>query len=283
MRIVEAFKANGEIVAMTGDGVNDAPALKYADIGIAMGGRGSEVSREAADMVLLDDNFGTIVDTVRDGRRIYENIRKAIGYIFTIHIPIALTALLAPLLGVAPADLMLLPLHVVLLELVIDPTCSIVFERQPAEHDVMERKPRDPKEGILSKAVLIKSVAQGIVIFLAAFLTYYIAMRTGVGSAAARTMGLCIVILANLALVQVNSSNKDSVFSTCGQLLRDKVIWGINIFTVAGLLVLLYTPLNTVFKFAPLTAWQLLLVAGLSVASVLWYEIVKWVMRRKEM
>ncbi|MEA4955325.1 MAG: HAD-IC family P-type ATPase, partial [Pseudoflavonifractor sp.] len=143
MRIVKAFKENGEIVAMTGDGVNDAPALKYADIGIAMGKRGSEVSREAADLILMDDNFTTIVETVRDGRRIYDNIRKAVGYVFTIHIPIAFASLLGPLLGIAPAALLLLPLHVVLLEVLIDPTCSIVLERQPAEEDIMDRAPRD--------------------------------------------------------------------------------------------------------------------------------------------
>ena len=144
MRIVKAFKENGDIVAMTGDGVNDAPALKYADIGIAMGKRGSEVSREAADLILMDDNFTTIVETVRDGRRIYDNIRKAVGYVFTIHIPIAASSLLAPLLGIAPAALFLLPLHVVLLELIIDPTCSIVLERQPAETNIMERPAAQP-------------------------------------------------------------------------------------------------------------------------------------------
>lgn len=140
MRIVKAFKEIGEVVAMTGDGVNDAPALKYADIGIAMGKRGSEVSREAADLILLDDNFSTIVDTVKDGRRIYDNIRKAIGYVFVIHMPIAFASLLAPLLGISASSLLLLPVHVVLLELLIDPTCSIVLERQPAESDIMNRK-----------------------------------------------------------------------------------------------------------------------------------------------
>ena len=154
MRIVKAFKENGEIVAMTGDGVNDAPALKYADIGIAMGKRGSEVSREAADLILMDDNFTTIVETVKDGRRIYDNIRKAVGYVFTIHIPIALSSLLAPMLGIDPSALLLLPLHVVLMELLIDPTCSIVLERQPAETDIMERAPRDPKNKLVNLSLI---------------------------------------------------------------------------------------------------------------------------------
>lgn len=157
MRIVKAFKENGEVVAMTGDGVNDAPALKYADIGIAMGKRGSEVSREAADLILLDDNFSTIVDTIADGRRIYDNIKKAVGYVFTIHIPIALSALLAPFMGINPASLLLLPLHVVLLELVIDPTCSVVLERQPPEADIMARPHRDPDERLLAPTLLTKS------------------------------------------------------------------------------------------------------------------------------
>lgn len=153
MKIIQAFKANGEVVAMTGDGVNDAPALKYADVGIAMGQRGSEVSREAADLILLDDNFSTILNTIKDGRRIYDNLVKAVGYILVIHIPIALAALFGPLMGLTQAALFLLPIHVVLLELVIDPTCSVVLERQVAEADIMTRPPRDPNEKLLSKRV----------------------------------------------------------------------------------------------------------------------------------
>ncbi len=280
MRIVKALKDNGEIVAMTGDGVNDAPALKYADIGIAMGKRGSEVSREAADLILMDDNFSTIVDTVRDGRRIYDNIRKAVGYVFTIHIPIAFSALLAPFLGISPACLFLLPLHVVLLELIIDPTCSIVLERQPAERNIMERNPRDPKEKILTRGILLKSVAQGLAVFAASFGTYFAFLQQSPENASlARTMGLSILVLANLFLVLVNSSNCDFMFQSVRRLAKDKVLWAILFGTIVGLLIILYSPLNGILKLAPLTVGQFLLVIGISAVSVLWYEIVKWLKR----
>ena len=283
MRIVKAFKDNGEIVAMTGDGVNDAPALKYADIGIAMGKRGSEVSREAADLILMDDNFSTIVDTVRDGRRIYDNIRKAVGYVFTIHIPIALSSLLAPMLGIAPASLFLLPLHVVLLELIIDPTCSIVLERQPAEEDIMDRPPRGPKEQLLTRSGLFKSVLQGLTVFAAAFGTYFWALAGKPGNApAARAMGLGIIMLANLLLVLVNSSERDFAARSIRRLARDKVMWLVNFGTLAGLAALLYTPLAGVLKLAPLSAWQMLIVLGMAFISTCWYELVKAICRIRE-
>ncbi|MDD4476254.1 MAG: cation-translocating P-type ATPase [Eubacteriales bacterium] len=276
MRIVKAFKDNGEIVAMTGDGVNDAPALKYADIGIAMGKRGSEVSREAADLILMDDNFTTIVETVKDGRRIYDNIRKAVGYVFTIHIPIAFASLLAPIMGIAPAALMLLPLHVVLLELIIDPTCSIVLERQPAERDIMNRRPRNPKEKLLNGKILFKSIIQGLVIFAASFGTYFTVLAGNIDNApTARAMGLAIIMLSNLFLVQVNSSDHDFAFRTVMRLVKDKVMWAVHIFTLLGLLVILYTPLAGFLKLAPLTVVQLLITVAISAIAVLWYELVK--------
>ena len=276
MRIVKAFKDNGEIVAMTGDGVNDAPALKYADIGIAMGKRGSEVSREAADLILMDDNFSTIVDTVKNGRRIYDNIRKAIGYVFVIHIPIAFSALLAPIMNINPASFPLLPLHVVLLELIIDPTCSIVLERQPAEQNIMERKPRDPNENILTSNLLAKSILQGLTVFAASFGTYFVFLRNSPDNAPlARTMGLVIVILANLLIVQVNSSNYDYVFQSIIRLARDKFMWASSFVTIAGVLLILYTPVCSFLKLAPLSAGQFLLVVIIASASVLWYEAVK--------
>ena len=277
MRIVKAFKENGEVVAMTGDGVNDAPALKYADIGIAMGKRGSEVSREAADLILLDDNFSTIVETVRDGRRIYDNIKKAVGYVFTIHIPIAFSCLLAPMLNVNPANLMLLPLHVVLLELIIDPTCSIVLERQPAERDVMERAPRNPDEKILNAKSLTKSLLQGVAIFAASFGTYFAVLQQNPHSGApvARAMGLAVIFLSNFLLVQVNSSNCDFVFQSVKRLMKDRIMWAVTVVTAAGLLIILYTPASVFLELAPLTGQQFLAVIGISVAAVMWYELVK--------
>lgn len=280
MRIVKALKDNGEIVAMTGDGVNDAPALKYADIGIAMGKRGSEVSREAADLILLDDNFTTVVETVKDGRRIYDNIRKAVGYVFSIHVPIALASLSAPLLGIASPALFLLPLHVVLLELIIDPTCSIILERQPAESDVMERKPRNPKEKILNSRLFIKSILQGLCIFAASFITYYKVLGNNASNAPlARAMGLTVIIISNVLLVLVNSSECDFVFRSVIRLAKDKLMWCVGIGTILGLAVILYSPAVSVLKLEAPSAVQLLICVGVSAVSVLWYEAVKLVKR----
>ncbi len=284
MRIVKAFKQNGEIVAMTGDGVNDAPALKYADIGIAMGKRGNEVSREAADLILMDDNFTTIVETVKDGRRIYDNIRKAVGYVFTIHIPIALSALLAPFLGILPSALLLLPIHVVLLEVLIDPTCSIVLERQPAESDIMERRPRDPKAKLLTAGLLSKSILQGMTVFAASFGSYFAVLANNPANApTARSMGLTVIMLANLFLVQVNSSEYDSFFHSLRRLMKDKVMWAVNFGTLLLIGLILYTPLSGVLKLSALPLPLLLTALGLSAASVLWYELVKLLKLKKRL
>lgn len=281
MRIVRALKENGEVVAMTGDGVNDAAALKYSDIGIAMGKRGSEVSREAADLILLEDDFSVIVDTVRDGRRIYDNIRKAVGYVFTIHIPIALASLIGALMGFDASALLLLPVHVVLLELVIDPTCSVVLERQPEERDIMSRPPRAANEGILTRGVLIKSLTQGAVVFLTAFLSYLYLLRTDCAPCA-RSVGLGIILLSNLFLVQVNSSDTDFAVYSAKRLMHDRVMWLVNIVTLAGIFVILYTPVGEFLKLAPLGAGQLLYMIGAAVCAVFWYEIVKAVKKLKK-
>ncbi|MBB6402339.1 Ca2+-transporting ATPase [Methanococcus maripaludis] len=279
LRIIKAFKELGEIVAMTGDGVNDAPALKYADIGVAMGKRGTEVAKEASDMILLDDNFETIVETIHDGRRIYDNIKKAIGYVFVIHIPVFLTALFAPLLKL---PLLLLPINVVLLEFIIDPTCSIVFERQPAEKNIMLRKPRMPAEPLLDYSLIFKAIIQGLTIFAFTFGSYVYLLHQGFEVNTARTFAFVILIAANFFLVYVNQSEIESVFSAFKKFKNDMLLWLVNIGIFGGILIMLYVPSATeIAKTVPLTEKQLLIALLISGASTLWWEVVKLLKRIK--
>ncbi|HQI01031.1 MAG TPA: cation-translocating P-type ATPase [Deltaproteobacteria bacterium] len=270
--IVNAFKARGDIVAMTGDGVNDAPALKSADIGVAMGERGTDVARESSDLVLLDDDFSSIVTAVRMGRRIFDNLKKAMAYIVSVHIPIAGISLLPVFLGWK--EMVLMPVHIVFLELIIDPACSIVFESEPEESDIMQRKPRDPEERLFGKRTLAISAAQGIVALVAAALVFKASLFLNQSMNEARAIMFITLITSNLCLILTNRSWSKSLVSSL-RTYNPTLPW-----VIGGALVFLTLAIGTpflqrVFHFAPLHAVDFIFAAAAGIASIAWFEILK--------
>ncbi len=272
MRIVNALQKNNEVVAMTGDGVNDAPALKKAEIGIAMGQRGTNVAKEAADMILMDDNFNTIVEAIKNGRTIYNNIKKAIAYILAIHMPIALASLFVPLFNL---PMLLLPIHIVLLELIIDPTSSIIFQKIMPERNVMDKKPRKITDSIIAKKDIIKSIFQGFTIFLAFFISYYCLIKNGYDQDFALTFSFSVLVLSNIFLVYVLQSNEIAIKNLIADL-KDKTIVFINSIILIMLLLIIYVPfLNKIVGTTRLDIKHLILVVIISILATFSFDILK--------
>ena len=280
LKIINALKANKEIVAMTGDGVNDGPALKAAHIGIAMGKKGTEIAKQAASLILLEDDLSKMVDAIAMGRRIYANLKKAIQYIISIHIPIILTVFIPLALGWEFPNIFY-PVHIIFLELIMGPTCSIIYENEPIEKNSMLQKPRPFTVTFFNRKELATSIAQGLMISLGVLMVYQYAIQNDYSESLTRSMVFTTLIAANIFLTLVNRSFYYSVLTTLKY--KNKLVLliiGITIVITASLLFI--TPFTKFFKFETLSFSQLFISILVGFIAVIWYELVKWNKRKEE-
>ncbi|MGA1344482.1 MAG: cation-translocating P-type ATPase [Ilumatobacteraceae bacterium] len=273
LRLVRALQAAGEVVGMTGDGVNDAPALRAADIGIAMGRRGTDVAREAASLVITDDDYTSIVGGIRRGRGIFDNLRKAMSYIIAVHVAIFGMALF-PLLAV-DWPLVLLPVQLALLELVIDPACSIVFESEEIDPRIMEQPPRRLGQPIFDRGTLSVAVAQGVGVLVAVIAVYLWAVAGDRPAAEVRTLAFTTLVLANIGLILVNRSWRLSVLGTFAERHNPTLKWILGI--TLGFLMLLVElpPLRTAFDLGPIPVVEWVVPVVAAGAGLAWFEVRK--------